>query len=129
MNRRCNVCAGVEVGKYVMFGPEVSIVGADHRFDQPGTPMIFSGRPDVPPTVIEDDVWIGARSVIIAGTRIGRGSIVAAGAVVTRDVPNYSICGGVPARVIRSRFEIAEQDEHNEMLGRPATEGDYCDRR
>ena len=91
--------------------------------------MIFSGRPEVPSTVIGDDVWMGARSVIIAGTRIGRGAIVAAGAVVTKDVPEYAICAGVPAKVIRYRFAAADQETHDEMLDGLADEGDYCDGR
>ncbi len=117
MGHGCVICPRVTVGRYVMFGAQVHILGADHRFDLAGTPMVFSGRPELPPTTIEDDVWIGTRAVVFAGTHIGRGSIVAAGAVVTRDVPPYSIVGGVPARVLRARFESEEeQARHDEML-------------
>ena len=56
------------------------------------------------PIIIENDVWIGYRVTILSGIRIGNGAIVAAGSVVTRDVPPYSIVGGVPARIIRYRF-------------------------
>ena len=59
MNRGCQIPPNVSVGKYVLFGPEVAIVGADHGFDQPGVPMIYSGRPKVPPTVIEDEAYKG----------------------------------------------------------------------
>jgi acetyltransferase-like isoleucine patch superfamily enzyme len=100
-----------------MFGADVSIVGADHRFDLAGTPMIFSGRPDLPETVIEDDVWLGGRSILMAGITVGRGSIIAAGSVVTRDVPPYSIMAGVPARLLRKRFDsAADERKHDEML-------------
>ncbi|QQR64412.1 transferase [Candidatus Roizmanbacteria bacterium] len=57
------------------------------------------------PIVIEDDVWIGTKSVILPGVTIGRGSIVAAGAVVTKNVAPYSIVGWVPAKVIGWRFD------------------------
>jgi len=129
MNIGCRIGPRVRAGKYVMFGPEVAIIGADHRFEQAGVPMIFGGRPDQPDTVIGDDVWLGTRAIVIAGTVIGRGSIVAAGSVVTQDVPEYSIVGGVPARVIRSRFDDSEIQTHDEMLSRPAWQGEYCDPR
>ena len=74
----CTIGPKVELGQYVQLACGVSIVGADHRFDLPGVPMIFSGRPQLPPTIIESDVWIGVNAVIMAGVRIGRGSIVAA---------------------------------------------------
>jgi acetyltransferase-like isoleucine patch superfamily enzyme len=123
------VCPGVSLGKYVMFGARVTIVGKDHRFDLVGTPAIFSGRPPALQTTIDDDVWIGANSTIIAGVCIGRGAIVAAGSVVTRNVEPYSIVGGVPAKHLRFRFEEAEQLLHDAMLAAPAHEGRYCDPR
>jgi len=117
MGHGCVIRPRVRAGRYVMFGADVSIVGADHRFDLAGTPMIFSGRPDLPETIIEDDVWLGGRSTLMAGITIGRGSIIAAGSVVTRDVPPYSIMAGVPARLLRKRFDSAEDEhKHDEML-------------
>src|SRR5690242_7466920 len=56
----CRLGPKVEIGAYSMLGPRVSIVGGDHRFDRPGTPIIFSGRPPLEATVIEADVWIGS---------------------------------------------------------------------
>jgi acetyltransferase-like isoleucine patch superfamily enzyme len=111
-----------------MLGPRVAIIGEDHLFDQPGVPIIFSGRPQLHRTIIEADVWIGYGAIIMAGKRIGRGAIVASGAVVTQDVPPYEIWGGVPARKIRDRF-INEQDRkvHDQMLNRPPVEGDYTE--
>ena len=67
-------------------------------------------------TVIEDDVWIGHGVTIMAGVCIGRGAIVAAGAVVTKDVPRYTLVGGVPAKLIRERFDEAQQREHDAAL-------------
>ena len=54
--------------------------------------------------IIDDDVWIGYRSIILSGVHIGQGAVIAAGAVVTKDVPPYTIVGGVPAKVIKYRF-------------------------
>ena len=123
----CLVGAGVELGPYAMLGPRVSIVGADRRFDRPGVPIIFSGRPDLKRTVIEADAWIGCGAIVLAGVRIGRGAIVAAGAVVTKDVPPYEIHAGVPARKIGDRFaEEAQRRLHDEMLSRPAVAGEFC---
>jgi len=92
----------VSIGRDVLLGPCVTILPENHAFDDPGATIKSQGvvREGV---VVEDDCWIGARAVVLAGVRVGRGSVVAAGAVVTRDVAPYSIVGGVPARVIRSR--------------------------
>jgi acetyltransferase-like isoleucine patch superfamily enzyme len=62
-------------------------------------------------TIIEDDVWIGHGVTILQGVRVGNGAIIAAGAVVTKDVPSYSIVGGVPARVIKYRFSEEQIDK------------------
>jgi len=121
------IAPGVKCGKYVMFGPQVMVVGRDHLFQEPGVPVIFSGRPPAEVTEIGDDAWIGARSLIIAGVTIGRGAIVAAGAVVTNDVAPYSIVAGVPARAIGERFDPEGQRVHDEMLARPAQRGAFCE--
>jgi acetyltransferase-like isoleucine patch superfamily enzyme len=110
-----------------MFAPDVTIAGADHIFDQPGVPMYFGGRPELPETLIGDDVWIGARVCVLAGVKIGRGSIVAMGSVVTKDIPAYSIVGGVPAKLIRHRFDAEGELMHDEMLSKPASRcGRFC---
>ena len=68
------------------------------------------------PITIEDDVWIGAHSIILKGVTIGRGSVVAAGAVVTKSFPPYSIIGGVPAKLLKMRFTEEEIKKHEEAL-------------
>lgn len=123
---RSVVPSGVTMGNYVMIGPELLITGADHRFDVPGMAIIFSGRPEPKNCEIEDDVWIGSRVTVLKGVRIGRGAVIAAGSVVSRDVPPYTIVGGVPARPIRLRFDEAEQKRHNAYLNLPPHEGTYC---
>lgn len=123
----CRICPRVSIGRYVMFGPQVVITGSDHRFDVPGVPMIFSGRPPLKETVIESDVWIGYGAVITAGVKIGQGSIIAAGAVVTKDIPGFEIHGGVPAKKIRDRFNSAEDvQKHIAMLNDSVMVGEYC---
>ena len=93
----------LKVGKDLMMGPEEIIVGDNHRFDRRDSPMRIQGNKEYPPVHIEDDVWVGARAIILPGVRTGKGAIIAAGAVVIKDVPPYAICGGNPAGVIRFR--------------------------
>ena len=127
VNRGCQIGPRVELGRYVMLAPRVAIVGGDHRIDVPGRPMIFAGRPPLRPTVIEDDAWIGYGAILLAGVRVGRGAIVAAGAVVTGDVPPFEIHGGVPARKIGERFaDPAERARHEAMLDGPTVRGDFA---
>lgn len=111
-----SVCPCVEFGKFVMLGASVHIVGRDHKFDLPGVPTIFSGRPIRKSTFIGDDVWIGTRTIIIEGVKIGRGAIIGAGSVVTRDVEPYSITVGVPASHLRYRFSQQDRALHDQFL-------------
>ncbi len=125
VGRDCCICPRVSIGAYTYMAHEVTILGGDHRYDVPGVPIGFSGRPEMPYTIVEDDVWIGHRAIILAGVTIGRGAIIAAGAVVTKNVPPYAIVGGVPARIIGDRFDHNRQDrqKHDAMLSLPPTEG------
>ncbi|MFA6204149.1 MAG: DapH/DapD/GlmU-related protein [Gallionella sp.] len=92
----------IRLGAQVMMGDAVSIRDTDHKCDDLSIPMRFQGMV-TEPVDIEDDVWIGHGATILKGVRIGRGAIIAAGAVVTRDVAPFTIVGGVPAKFIRSR--------------------------
>ena len=85
-----------------MMSPRVSIYAENHIFDDRERPMIDQGvkRSFVK---IEDDCWIASNAVILSGVTIGRGSVVAAGSIVTKDVPPYSVVGGNPAKLIKSR--------------------------
>jgi acetyltransferase-like isoleucine patch superfamily enzyme len=101
--------SAIRIGNKVMFGPNVAIIGGDHNTSVAGRFMhdVDEKRPeDDQAVVIEDDVWVGARSTILKGVRIRRGAIVAAGSVVTKDIPPYAVVAGVPARVRRFRWDI-----------------------
>jgi acetyltransferase-like isoleucine patch superfamily enzyme len=97
-----SVHASVNIGSNVMIGAYSYITSAVHRIADANRPMIsqgFAGR-----TVnISDDVWIGTGSIILPGVTVGKGSVIGAGSVVTKDVPSMEIWGGVPAQKIRSR--------------------------
>ncbi len=114
----CTIPPKVTIGKYTMLAPNVSILGGDHIFEDPKTPIIFSGRPIMKSTKIGEDVWIGANTLIMAGITVGNGAIIAAGSIVTKDVPEYSIYGGNPAKLIRMRFNDQEITLHKKMLER-----------
>ena len=93
----------ITIGTNVMMGPEVLILTRHHEFSQTTAPMIEQGYREEQPVVIKDDVWIGARVVILPGVTIGHGVIIGAGAVVTKSIDDWSISAGNPARVIRNR--------------------------
>lgn len=91
------------IGNYVMIGPNCNILTANHGYSDIRKPMIQQELL-YGPIEIEDDVWLGANVIILPNTKIGRGSIVGANAVVTKNVEPYSIVGGVPAKIIKYRF-------------------------
>ncbi len=95
--------SNIIIGEYVMIAQDLFIIANNHKFDRIDTPMLLQGYSERKQVIIEDDVWIGARVIINPGIRIGRGSIIAAGAVVTRNVNSYSLMGGVPAHEISNR--------------------------
>ena len=113
--------APLKIGKKVIFGPKPTIITGDHRIDIIGKYIIdVTDKEKLPendlPVVIEDDVWVGANVIILKGVTIGRGSVVAAGAVVTKSCPPYSIIGGVPAKVLKNRFTPEEMKLHEGKL-------------
>lgn len=106
----------LKIGAFCSIAKEVSFVlGGEHRLNSISTfpfkvkclqgqdKEAFS-KGDI---IVEDDVWIGYRAVILSGVHIGQGAVIATGAVVTKDVPPYAVVGGVPAKVIKYRFEEA----------------------
>jgi len=106
---------GITIGNKVMMGPRVMFIGGNHNTSQLGTFMADvkeKRETDDLPIVVEDDVWIGAGAMIFKGVILGRGSIVAAGAVVTKSVPPYAIAAGIPARVLKWRWDEDEIQRH-----------------
>lgn len=91
---------GVTIGDRVYTSPFTQIISVNHVFDDPNRPFVEQGI-TAEGIVIEDDVWLGASSIITDGVRVGKGAVVAAGAVVTQDVPPHTVVGGVPAKVLR----------------------------
>jgi acetyltransferase-like isoleucine patch superfamily enzyme len=99
---------GVQIGDRVYTSPFTQIIAVNHVFDDPHRPFVEQGI-TAEGIVIEDDVWLGASAVITDGVRIGKGAVVAAGAVVVHDVPAHTVVAGVPARVIK---KIEENGAH-----------------
>lgn len=99
----CVVPDGSIIGRNVMMGPNCYIHARNHAFDRTDVPMIEQGYSKSKPIIIEDDVWIGRDVSIMVGRHISKGSIIAANCVLTKDFPEYSIVGGNPGKLIRSR--------------------------
>ena len=102
--------AKLYIGNDVLIAPDVMIVTGNHRTDIEGRTMFSIGEDEKLPendqdVIIEDDVWVGARAIILKGVTVHTGAIISAGAIVTKDVPPYTIVGGVPAKVLKNRFE------------------------
>lgn len=92
----------VKIGNNVILGPYVKIFSENHNHQELDIPIVRQGETRMPVT-IEDNVWLGANSTILGGVTIGEGSIIAAGAVVNKNIPPFSIAAGIPAKVIKSR--------------------------
>ncbi|WP_349309042.1 CatB-related O-acetyltransferase [Microbacterium sp. MM2322] len=113
------------IGDFALIARGVQIVGKlDHRIDEVGVPIALSewvgdraGQP-LDRVAVGSDVWIGASAVLLGGVSVGDGAVIAAGSVVTKDVPAFGIVAGNPARVIRYRFTDVEQAEHLKQLAR-----------
>lgn len=115
----------VHIGNYSSLSAHVAVVGADHNYDPPGVPIVFAGRPPSCITTIGSDVLVGHGAILMRGITIGNGAIVGAGAVVTTDVPAYAVVVGVPAKVLRNRFDERGQAIHEAMLAQPTQRGEH----
>jgi len=115
----------IYIGSNIAFAPNVTIRGGNHRYDIVGKWItdysLGDKRPeDDQPVYVEDDCWIGTNVTILRGVTIGRGSIIAAGSVVSRSTPPYTICGGIPARVLKLRWKTAQDIlDHERQLYTP----------
>jgi chloramphenicol O-acetyltransferase type B len=108
----------IDIGNDTIVGPGLYLIAGDHEFSMPGIAFADSPRGRNEPIRIGRNVWIGARVVILKGVTIGDGAVIAAGAVVIRDVEPYAIVAGNPARFIRWRFEGEARDQHEQLIRR-----------
>ena len=113
----CDITTPTHFGDNVLLAASVCIVGRqDHNYKDPLKTIWDSGRGNNQLTIIEDDVWIGAKAIIMSGVTIGKGSIVAAGSVVTKSIPPCEIWGGNPARKLKDRFQTEEEKKQHIVL-------------
>ena len=109
----------ITIGRKVMFGPNVTIMGGDHNTEEIGKYM-FDVKTKLAhhdlPIQIGEDVWIGSNAIILKGVKIGRGSIIGAGSIVTKSCDPYSILVGAPAKVVKKRFSTKEIIKHEALL-------------
>lgn len=106
------------IGNHVMFGPGVHIHGGNHITNTIGVFMDSVGKEigqDLS-VIIDDDVWVGANAIILTGVHVGRGAVIGAGTIVTKDIPPYAVVVGNPARIIRFRFSPQEAMKHEKCL-------------
>ncbi len=97
--------SGIKIGNNVMMAPDVVILTTSHEYLSTDIPMVLQGSRELKNVIIEDDVWIGQRVIILPGVTLQIGTIVGAGSVVTKTFPPYSVLVGNPARLIKSRRE------------------------
>lgn len=142
IGKQVHIEANCEIGDYCLLANRVSIVGRhDHNFSAVGFPMRYApwvGSRRFPSpfldekVVIESDVWLGYGVIVLTGVTVGRGSVVAAGSVVNKDIPPYSIAAGAPARVVGQRFQDSSAIARHETAIRDGIFGfsergyDYC---
>lgn len=93
---------GIEIGNFVRIGPYVSIISFNHKYEDKNTLIKKQGK-ILKRVIIEDDVWIGAKAQILAGVKIGKGAVIGAGSIVTKNVPSYAVVMGAPAKIIKYR--------------------------
>lgn len=97
--------AGIKIGNFVAIGPQCLFITTNKNYAEWTRPLFGTNNDIHKPIIISDDVWIGANVTVLPGVKIGRGAIVGAGAVVTKDIPPYAVAAGVPARIIKYRFD------------------------
>lgn len=105
IGKDCELHGEVHIGDYVMMAPECIFYTRNHETSGLGVPMGQQGETAPRAIYVGDDVWLGRRVMVMPGVHIGDHCIIAAGAVVTKDIPPFSIAGGVPAKVMGSRLK------------------------
>ncbi|WP_205850139.1 DapH/DapD/GlmU-related protein [Nakamurella flava] len=123
MGRNSLIDVSGTIGDYFLVAANVAVVGRqDHAIDEIGVPVVLSAwvgnREPTPQDLITigDDVWIGAGAVVLSGIRVGHAAVIAAGAVVINDVPDFAVVAGCPARVVGARFDDSQGRRHLDVL-------------
>jgi len=110
---------GIEIGSNTLLGPGVTIWSQNHKYMSRAIPIYKQGW-TYQRVVIEDDVWIAARAIILPGVKIGKGAVIGAGSVVTKDVASFAIVAGVPSRQVKMRPDSSwgtMEEEPHESAG------------
>lgn len=105
---RSTIIGPVQIGSHVILAQNVVLSGLNHNYDDISLPIRKQGV-SVSPIIIEDECWIGANSIIVAGVCIGKHSVIAGGSVVTKSIPPYSVVGGNPARILK-RYDFEKKE-------------------
>lgn len=105
LGKNCYIPSNTKIGDNVMMGPNCYIFDRNHGHDRTDIPMIRQGMEEKKQTIIEDDVWIGRNVMMTPGRHLKKGTIIAAGCVLCKDFPEYSIVGGNPSRLIKRRID------------------------
>lgn len=103
IGKNCYISGKIFIGNDVMMGPDCIMYSYSHEHGSINMPMNLQGFENETPVIIGNDVWIGARVIVLPGVHVGNHCILGAGAVVTKNVPDYAIVGGNPAKIIRYR--------------------------
>lgn len=107
---RANISGPCTIGNNVIMGPEVYVFTKNHNISRTDIPIKYQGDTDEREVFIGDDCWIGCRAIILPGVKIGKGVVIGAGAVVSKDIPDFSVVVGNPGRIIRTRGEEKKLD-------------------
>lgn len=99
----CEIIGKARIGNNVLMGPEVILYAQNHNFRDKNTLICNQGYEEEKGVIIEDDIWIGRRVIILPGVTVKKGTVIGAGSIVTKTFPEYSVIGGNPAKVIGSR--------------------------
>jgi len=107
LGQNSRIGPSVTLGNNVVMGPDVVIMTTAHAWEDPDVPIRLQGDVPIDPVAIGDDVWLGTRVIVMPGVTIGTGAVIGSGSIVTKDVAEYDVVAGVPAKHIRWRKDPA----------------------